>query len=42
VLWFGLWNLMDGALVGMRVALAGAIAITVGAALWLRDSRTPR
>jgi hypothetical protein len=41
VLWFGLWNLIDGALVGMRVALAGAIAITVGAALWLRDSRTP-
>ncbi len=41
VLWYGLWNVIDGALVGMRVALAGALAVTVGAAVWLRDSRTP-
>jgi hypothetical protein len=38
VLWFGMWNLIEGALVGMRVALAGAVVVTIGAVVWLRDS----
>lgn len=40
MLWFGLWNLLEDALVGMRVALAGALVVTLGAVVWYRDSRT--
>lgn len=39
-LWFGMWNLIEDALIGMRVALAGALLVTLGAVIWLRDSRT--
>ena len=39
-LWFTLWNLIEGALVGMRVAVAGALLVTIGAVVWLIDSRT--
>jgi peptidoglycan/LPS O-acetylase OafA/YrhL len=39
-LWFAMWNLLEGALIGMRVALAGSLAVTLGAVVWLRDSRT--
>lgn len=39
-LWFTLWNLIEGALIGMRVAVAGALLASIGAAVWLIDSRT--
>jgi hypothetical protein len=39
--WFGLWNLFDDVLVGMRLALGSATLLTLGAALWLRDARSP-
>jgi hypothetical protein len=36
-LWFGLWCLDDGALIGVYLSLASSVGLLVGAVLWRRE-----
>jgi hypothetical protein len=38
MLWFGVWCLEDGALIGVYLSLAGAAGLLLGAVLWRREA----
>jgi hypothetical protein len=40
IVWFGVWVVLGGALVGVYLALASSVGLLVGCIAWLRELRS--